>query len=153
MITRNYTDADWDRVREIYDFAKPDEMGDAVDPSALRPLANDPGMLELFRASEIIVAIDDEEVIGFGGFKGSYISWLFVHPDHRRRGVARALLAAMLARLEGPVRLNVLRSNVAAIKLYEEFGFTVIKDFVGRFNGQEVNVLTLSSGKRQATTD
>ena len=149
MITRQYRDADWDRVQEIYDLSKPDEMGGDVDAAALRPLASDPEMLELFRASKIVVATDDDdEVIGFGGFKGSYVSWLFVHPAYRRRGVARALLASMLARLEGPIRLNVLRSNVAAIKLYEEFGFTVSKDFVGRFNGQDVNVLTLTSGDR-----
>ena len=52
------------------------------------------------------------------------------HPDYRRRGVARRLLVQALAdaRQRGArlAMLEVRRSNLAAQKLYESFGFTVV---------------------------
>jgi ribosomal-protein-alanine N-acetyltransferase len=50
-----------------------------------------------------------------------------VHPDHRRRGVGRLLLRAILAeaRQRGTcsASLDVRRSNLPAIALYQECGF------------------------------
>ncbi len=49
------------------------------------------------------------------------------HPEQRRRGFARALLAALLAHARRQhtrlILLEVRRSNLAAIALYESFGF------------------------------
>src|SRR6267142_5679840 len=111
MKIRAYRETDWDSVREIYDLSKPDEMRGSVDLRAIRRLESDADMMALFRQSEILVMEDEGQVIGFGGNKGGYISWLFVHPQHRRRGVARALLGAILSRLAGAVSLNVAKSN------------------------------------------
>jgi ribosomal-protein-alanine N-acetyltransferase len=50
-----------------------------------------------------------------------------VDPSHRRRGVARALLAEMLERAghgQGRYTLEVRTSNEGAIDLYRRFGFT-----------------------------
>jgi ribosomal-protein-alanine N-acetyltransferase len=48
-----------------------------------------------------------------------------VDPDRRRRGIATALIAALLDRIGGDVQvtLEVRRSNGGAIALYERFGF------------------------------
>jgi len=52
---------------------------------------------------------------------------LAVHPAHRRRGIARALLSAALAQARSQgvtvVSLEVRPSNVAALALYQSFGF------------------------------
>ena len=64
-----------------------------------------------------------------------HVTNLAVHPEWRRRGVARRLLATALA--EGVVRgvilafLEVRPSNTRALALYESLGFQVI----GRRNG------------------
>ena len=64
-----------------------------------------------------------------------HITNLAVHPEWRRRGVARQLLGAALA--EGVARgvtlafLEVRPSNTRALALYESLGFQVI----GRRNG------------------
>ena len=50
---------------------------------------------------------------------------LAVHPDHRRRGIGRALLSHQLAR-GGRHFLEVRESNLAARKLYESMDFTEI---------------------------
>ena len=49
-----------------------------------------------------------------------------VDPDRRREGIASALLGALIERISDPeaqLTLEVRRSNVAAIALYERFGF------------------------------
>ena len=49
------------------------------------------------------------------------------HPEQRRKGFARALLVALLEHAQSQhtrlILLEVRRSNVAAIALYESFGF------------------------------
>ncbi len=59
----------------------------------------------------------------------AHIATIATHPDYRRRGVARRLLVQTLevARDRGAhlVMLEVRRSNLAAQKLYESFGFTI----------------------------
>ncbi len=143
MAIRRYTDSDWQAVREIYDLSKPDEMRGMVDLSAVLPLSQDPSGLALFRESTILVAEHGTRVVGFAGHKGNYISWLFVHPRCRRQGIARELLQEMMRRLEGPVTLNVGAGNHAARCLYAAAGFTVARQFTGKFNGHDVDVLTL----------
>src|SRR4029453_14694373 len=119
MKIRPYEASDWEAVREIYDLSKPDEMRGGVDVRAIVPLGHDPSGLALFRDSVIFVVADAERVVGFGGHKGNYIAWLFVHPAHRRRGVARALLKEIMGQLQGPITLNVGSWNRAALKLYD----------------------------------
>ncbi len=62
-----------------------------------------------------------------GGKRGWFISNLAVHPDHRRRGVARSLLLEGVesARARGARRisLEVRAQNTPARKLYQELGF------------------------------
>jgi ribosomal protein S18 acetylase RimI-like enzyme len=56
-----------------------------------------------------------------------HITSVFVHPEHRRRGIARMLVERLLvqagsAGLES-VRLEVVADNLAAIALYQSLGF------------------------------
>jgi ribosomal protein S18 acetylase RimI-like enzyme len=143
MIIRAYTDADWPTVRDIYDLAKPDEMRGVVAADTILPLDSDPEMKTLFRDSQILVMESDDCIIGFGGNQGNHISWLFVHPAHRREGVAMALVRAIMARLDGSVTLNVSTENTAARRLYARLGFTVEREFIGDFKGHSCPVSRL----------
>ena len=57
-----------------------------------------------------------------------------VAPAFRRRGFARALLMAAVARVDGPVFLEVAADNAAALGLYRNSGFILCgqrRDYYG----------------------
>ena len=102
------------------------------------------------------------EAVGANGVRrvvGLAILWLVldeihigtfaVHPDFRRRGVARQLLARSLlaARTEGATHayLEVRRGNIAAQKLYESFGFhlTGVRQRYYKNNGEDALLMDL----------
>lgn len=56
---------------------------------------------------------------------GPFVTDLFVVPDARRRGIGRALLAAVLACTDRPVRLRVDDAVPEAQALYSALGFRV----------------------------
>ena len=140
---RKYAPHDWDAVCAIYDIAKPDELRDSGDLRAIRPLREDEAMQALFHDSAVLVGEVHDEVVAFAGTKGNYVSWLFVHPDYRRRGLGGLLLREVMAPLRGAVELNVAKNNQPARALYERAGFKTAKEFVGEWNGYECHVARL----------
>jgi ribosomal protein S18 acetylase RimI-like enzyme len=73
------------------------------------------------------VALEDETPVGVGmlGVRGKdgWIGGLGVVPGHRRTGVGRALMDAVLADAPTAVSLEVIEQNEPAIRLYESLGF------------------------------
>ena len=56
---------------------------------------------------------------------------MFVSPQFRRQGIARALMSAVLERLQSKDRLKIARLEVnnqqlSAVRLYESFGFQIV---------------------------
>ena len=143
MHLRGYCSDDWTAVCEIYNLSKPEELLGAVDTESILPLERDSEMQALFRDSQILVAEVVHGIAGFGGSRGSFITWLFVHPAFRRQGVATALVREMLGRLQQPVTLNVMMSNTPARALYERIGFKVEREYQGNFQGNPCNVAKL----------
>ena len=135
---RAYKDTDWSQVSVIYDMAKPDEMKGIVDANAITPLAQDGQMLRYFFDSEVLVYEENERILGFIGRKKNVISWLFVHPEHRRKGIARSLLKELMETYQGPLKLNVAKNNKPAMTLYESLGFEVFEEFEGDMYGNVI---------------
>jgi ribosomal protein S18 acetylase RimI-like enzyme len=133
-------------VCEIYNLSKPDELLGVVNAGGILPLEIDSDMQALFHGSQILVAEASHRIAGFSGSRDSFITWLFVHPAFRRKGVATALVREMLARLQAPVTLNVMMSNTPARTLYERLGFSVEREFEGKFQGTPCNVAKLRYG-------
>jgi ribosomal-protein-alanine N-acetyltransferase len=87
-------------------------------------------VLELSKSSGICLAAEaDGELVGYLICSRYDTIWhvmnVAVDPDRRRRGIATALIGALLERVgpDAPVTLEVRRSNAGAIVLYERFGF------------------------------
>jgi ribosomal protein S18 acetylase RimI-like enzyme len=74
-----------------------------------------------------------EERNGYG-----WITTIGVIPSYRRRGIARALLAASEAGLRSPrVRLCVRRGNLAAQDLYLQVGYSQVEVWHRYYHGGE----------------
>ncbi len=77
------------------------------------------------------VAVSGGKVIGYGGvwkvFDEGHITNIAVHPEFRRCGAASVILESILSMCnETDIRsltLEVRKSNIAAQKLYEKYGF------------------------------
>lgn len=88
--------------------------------------------LENKYAKYIVLKLGDI-VIGFGGmwliFDEAHITNIAIHPNYRRHGLGHVIVDELLAicrrsNIVG-ITLEVRRSNVAAISLYEKHGFIV----------------------------
>ncbi len=82
----------------------------------------------------VLTEHNENELIGYLCFRHAAdfgeIVTLGVHPDHRRLGVARRLMAALFAECTAlgvtALSLEVRTSNTAARALYEAFGFASV---------------------------
>lgn len=80
-----------------------------------------------------VVARDGDKVLGYCGayviLNEADINQVAVEPLHRKKGVGRKMLAALLDKLgkagADAVTLEVRKSNEAAIALYESMGFVM----------------------------
>lgn len=112
------------------------------------------GIVELWRRSELLnpnndprrdierklidspwgffVMVDDDEIIGsimigYDGHRG-WLNYLACHPDHRRKGVATALMSTardvLLERGCPKINLQVRADNTSATQFYESIGYS-----------------------------
>lgn len=139
---RAYRDRDWDALCEVHDAARPDELAGSCDPRAFIPLRQDPEAEEL-RQSQILVGQAENRVVAFVAWHGDYLGWLYVHPDHYRRGIGRRLLQAALARIGSQAWTIVLAGNLAAQRLYETEGFKTVQRFASENAGYPVACLRM----------
>jgi len=146
-IIRDYKSADWEQVCEIYDLSKPDEMKGLVDSNLIIPLAHDDKMLLYFNESTIWVYEDAYKIIGFIGIKEDVVSWLFVHPGFRRKGVARKLITRIIKEHNHSLKLNIAKTNHAAMSLYLDLGFEVFEEFEGKMYGQAIPAVRMKLNK------
>jgi ribosomal protein S18 acetylase RimI-like enzyme len=134
---------DWPDVIRVHDAARPDELKGSCDPRAFVPLAEDPEFEEL-KASRVWVAEADDRVVGFTAVDGSYLGWLYVHPDYYGRGLGRSLLQHALEEQDGESWTIVLEGNTPALNLYRSEGFNVVSQFESENNGYPCTCLRLS---------
>ena len=101
---------------------------------------SDPWSVEMLRpelpddSHEFLLAVEGEELLGYVGLMTvldeGYLSNIAVSPEHRRQGIAEALLKALLVRARARklafVTLEVRAGNTPAQTLYRKLGFTEV---------------------------
>ena len=130
MLIRRFEDQDTQVVLDLWREAFPKMRPWHHPPTDIRRKATFQG--ELF-----VVAVIDESVVGtamagFDGYRG-YVYRVAVDQDHRRRGIATALMRrveAALRALDCPkLKLQVEPGNTDVIAFYRHLGYQV-DDFV-----------------------
>ena len=96
-----------------------------TDPDVVHQVCTAPG-------SYAYTALADGEVVGFAqalgdGVLQSHLSFLAVHPDHRRRGIARLLTVATF-QATGTKRMDLITDD-AAEAFYETFEHKAMPGF------------------------
>ena len=144
MFLRDYQKEDWAAICDIFIRAKPDELKGSCSPEAVIPLAKDEVLLKSFNHSILYVAELEHQVVGYGGYQDSLVSFLFVDPDYYKRGIATLLLKKVILQIGAKAWLNVAKNNIPARELYQKFGFKIAEEFMGKYNGHVVTVFRLA---------
>jgi phosphinothricin acetyltransferase len=148
------TEQDWPSVRTIYEAGI--ATGNATfETSAPSYAAWDASHL----AEHRIVAVDMNEVVtGWAAlspvsdrcvYAGVAENSVYVHADHRGRGIGQILLAALIDRAEQAgiwtVQTGIFPENKASIALHERCGFRIVgrRERIGQLHGQWRDTLFL----------
>jgi len=78
--------------------------------------------------SKCFVAKLENKIVGFASIWFAYddvhLMNIVTHKNYRNRGIAKKLLEHIISNIDNkPLTLEVRTSNIAAINLYEQFGF------------------------------
>ncbi|USH04938.1 GNAT family N-acetyltransferase [Grimontia kaedaensis] len=149
MIVREYSENDWSRLCEIHDLARLDELRGASLEDAFIPLEIAAKNEDLFDY-RLLVAEDNDQVVGFIAHDDEEIAWLYVDPTAYRRGVGKALVNAVIGSPARTFSIEVLKGNNTALNFYQSIGFIETGIASGRMPGNEkfhVTVHTLDNAK------
>jgi GNAT superfamily N-acetyltransferase len=124
-------------IRDLAKYEKLEDRVVATEEKLRTTLFGNP------RFAEVLIAEDENEPLGFAlffhnfstflGRPGVYLEDLFVKPEHRGRGVGKALLARLAAisneRGCGRVEWAVLDWNTPSIDFYRALGAVSLDDW------------------------
>ena len=109
-------------------------------------------------AEHRLIATVNDEVAGWAAlsavsdrcvYGGVAENSIYIHPDHRCRGVGRTLLAALIASSEAAgiwtVQTGIFPENTASVALHQAVGFRIIgtRQRIGQLNGTWRDTLLL----------
>jgi ribosomal protein S18 acetylase RimI-like enzyme len=92
----------------------------------------------VFTQQNVWVAEVDRLIVRYASFGGGFLTNLYVHPDHQRRGIGSALLAEVKAYSPEGFKLWTFQQNEDAIRFYERQGFRSLKVTDGRDNMEQL---------------
>ena len=158
MLIRDATTGDLPRILEIHNEAIANST--AIWDETLADLDERRRWLDDRRANgfPVLVADVDGAVAGYAsygvwraksGYRYTVENSVYVHVDHHRRGIATALMTALIERARaGGIHVivaSVESSNTTSIALHERFGFRIVAQMpeVGRKFGRWLDMTYL----------
>lgn len=131
-----YENSHFDAIAAIHDAARMIELKYANLEAAFLPLTIAAEREGLFDYT-VDVALINNVPAGFCAYTDEELAWLYVAPEHFRKGVGAALLNHAIKTQPEIHELEVLEGNHPARSLYEKMGFTVRETVSGKMPGNE----------------
>ena len=129
IAVRRATPDDIEAIARVHDRSRRETYDPIFGAAAMHPGLDEQRAkwrLALAGPGVVHVAIDGSTVVGFAHALNGTLTTLYILASHQRRGLGRALLAAiahdMRARGHDDLRFNVLAKNSNAIAFYEAQG-------------------------------
>jgi ribosomal protein S18 acetylase RimI-like enzyme len=135
---RTLTTDEWTLLRDVR-FASLRDAPEAFTSTVAREQDYPPDVWQLRTGTSAIAFVDGAPagIVGWfrpEGHDATVLVGMWVHPDHRRRGIASGLVDHVVAATPGEhLVLHVLPTNVGAQALYEAAGF--VPDGTDEFDG------------------
>ena len=134
---RPYQQGDWQRLQEIHDPARKEELRLAGLDAAFVPLSAAAEREGLFDYTVEVAAVDGRAV-GFVAWCQEELAWLYVDTALQGRGIGTALVRHVLeVNTRRPMAIEVLEGNAPARRLYEKQGFVLRETAQGHMPGRE----------------
>ena len=123
-----YAPGFWEDLQKVHDPARMQELTLAGLEAAFLPLTVAAEREDLFDY-QLYVAVEENVAVGFVAFTEDELAWLYVRPDHQRKGIARALCDGLEqgAKGEGVTRMTV-HASITARGFFEKRGWRVVKE-------------------------
>jgi GNAT superfamily N-acetyltransferase len=136
-MVRLYKQNDWESVCDIHDRARIDELKNSVGLDAFLTLEQTYQNEGLFDG-EVWVYEFENKVIGFMSLNDNELTWLYVSPEHYKKGIGKALLQKAIEIVKDSIFTEVLCGNDVAMSFYLSQGFEVVQKTKGKLAGNEL---------------
>jgi putative acetyltransferase len=140
---RRWTQADTEELGALFRRSVREVASRDYRPAQIEAWVKAPGEIETWaermRSRVSFVAEERDRLIGFIQYEPpDHIDMTYVHPETQRRGVARALLAAVEAEARASdVPLLNVEASITSRPFFEAHGFEIVTPQIVTARGQE----------------
>ncbi|MEN8445562.1 MAG: GNAT family N-acetyltransferase [Cyanobacteria bacterium J06555_13] len=132
IVVREYSNSDWETVCDIHDRARPYEIRSFAPGASIEPMAEVAEEDGFFDGQQFVACVN-QQVVGFVCIENEELTWLYVSPDFHRQGIGRRLVEPVRPQLGRDGYVLTVLENTAAVKFYEQMGFTICAVFPGAY--------------------
>ena len=133
---RPYQARDWEGVCRAHDAARLLEVETFIPDNVTLPMEKAVDIDGNFFEGDVFVAVgESDEVLGFIAVRGDELTWMYVHPDHHREGVASALVEHVRTSLGPNGFVLCAKENAYGFTFYQKVGFEPVAFFPGNERG------------------
>jgi len=86
-------------------------------------------LIKLTKEREIYLVIEKDKIIATGGLEDNYICTVFVHPNHRGKGIGKIIMSYLEKKIKNKgYSYSELNSGPTALTFYKRLGYKKIKE-------------------------
>lgn len=148
MVIRRFKKQDAEEVSKIIKKNLIRKNNLVYPPKTIEVLLNDTNSENLIKKSKTrnyFVAIENEEILGIGGYEKDDIHTFFVNPKYHRKGIGSKLLVKILeeAKKQGINTINCA-STPHAESFYKSFGFKRIEVKTVMYHNEPLRIIVMT---------